>query len=150
MPAEIIPLRREKVLLDTSLYISNFNRNRHAEAITDLIRSRVLYLHSVVFEELLAGARSRDLRQLERFKKPFLGAGRVVTPRDEDWEETGMVVNRLIARREMNSKGAVGLTHDILIALSARRQGIRVITENRRDFELIRSLKDFKLTVWPV
>ena len=150
MPAEVVFLRREKVLLDTSIYISHLTRNLHSDLILHLIRSSVLHLHSIVFEELLAGTRSdQEIRELYRLKKPFSGAGRVVTPTDEDWETTGSFVNRLIREKSIPSRKAVSLTHDILIALSARREGIRVITENKKDFELIYSLKEFKLTVWP-
>lgn len=148
MPAEIFSLRREKLLLDTSVYISNLRGGIHTEKIGLLRQEGILYLHSTVFEELLAGARSGDLKELARLKKPFLGTGRMVTPQDEDWEETGHIINRFISRKKMNSKNAVRLTGDTLIALSARRHGIRVITENRRDFELIRAIKDFKLTIW--
>lgn len=149
MAAEIIFLRREKVVLDTSIYISHLVRGFHSEAILDLVRSSVVFLHSIVFEELLAGVRTeREIRELHRFKKNFTKAGRLVTPNDGDWEETGLLVNQLIRKGRMPSLQAVGLTHDILLALSARRLGIRVITENRKDFEKIRSLKDFKLTLW--
>jgi predicted nucleic acid-binding protein len=36
----------------------------------------------------------------------------------------------------------------MLIALTARSYGARVITSNRDDFELIREYRDFKLEVW--
>jgi predicted nucleic acid-binding protein len=36
----------------------------------------------------------------------------------------------------------------VLIALTARTSGARLITPNRADFELIREYRDFKLEVW--
>lgn len=149
MPAEIVFLRREKVLVDTSVYIGHLNRDLYSDLILNLIRTSVLYLHSIVFEELLAGARTdKEIRELHWLKKPFSGAGRIVTPSDEDWEETGLLVNRLVGKASIPPSKAVSLTHDILLAVSARKMGARVITENQKDFEKIRSLKDFKLTVW--
>ena len=40
------------------------------------------------------------------------------------------------------------LHFDVLIALTARTHGARLITSNRGDFELIRTYRDFKLEVW--
>jgi predicted nucleic acid-binding protein len=36
----------------------------------------------------------------------------------------------------------------VLIALTARAHGARLITTNRTDFELIREYRDFKLEMW--
>jgi predicted nucleic acid-binding protein len=41
------------------------------------------------------------------------------------------------------------LHFDVLIALTARSYGARVITSNRADFEMIRNHCKFKLEVWP-
>jgi predicted nucleic acid-binding protein len=40
------------------------------------------------------------------------------------------------------------LHFDVLIALTARAHGARLITSNRDDFDLIRDYRDFKLEVW--
>jgi predicted nucleic acid-binding protein len=40
------------------------------------------------------------------------------------------------------------LHFDVLIALSVRSHGARVITSNRADFELIRKYRAFELEVW--
>ena len=40
------------------------------------------------------------------------------------------------------------LHFDVLIALTARSHGARLITSNRADFELIRKYRDFRLEVW--
>jgi predicted nucleic acid-binding protein len=36
----------------------------------------------------------------------------------------------------------------VLIALTARAHGAKVITSNRADFELIRKYREFRLEVW--
>lgn len=149
MAAEIIPLRREKVLLDTSIYISHLTRGYYADQIQDLIRSVVLYLHVIVFEELLVGARStREHRELERLKKPFEKAGRLLVPSQTDWEETGHLLNGMVRQRTEPARRLVGITHDVLLSMTARRHGVRVITENAKDFEKIRARKNFHLTIW--
>jgi predicted nucleic acid-binding protein len=40
------------------------------------------------------------------------------------------------------------LHFDVLIALTTRTHGARLITSNRSDFELIRKYRSFKLEVW--
>jgi predicted nucleic acid-binding protein len=40
------------------------------------------------------------------------------------------------------------LHFDVLIALTARSIGARLITSNRADFESIRSYRDFDLEIW--
>jgi hypothetical protein len=40
------------------------------------------------------------------------------------------------------------LHFDVLIALTARSYGAKLITSNRADFELIRNYKKFELEIW--
>ena len=40
------------------------------------------------------------------------------------------------------------LHFDVLIALTARSYGAKLITSNRADFELIREYRDFELEGW--
>jgi predicted nucleic acid-binding protein len=148
MPDNLFHLSREKILLDTSVYISHLTHGRHIPSIGHLIRNHVFYLHSVVFEELLAGIKTSDEKnELLRLKKPFLAANRLITPHDGDWQETGLLINRLITKSALPPHKAVSLTHDVLIAISSARLGIRVITENKKDFERIRHLKPFKFSI---
>lgn len=146
---KLVYLRPEKIIYDTSVYISYLRSGKH-RGLADQVENAVFYLHSTVFEELLAGIRTqKEQRELLNFKKPFVEKNRILTPTDQDWEETGLIINQLTVGQKVEFKNLVGLTHDILIALSVRRIGARVITENGKDFEKIRKIKDFKLTVWP-
>lgn len=148
MPDNLFHLSREKILLDSSVYISHLVHGRHVDSINNLIRNHVFYLHSIVFEELLAGIRTSDEKnELMRLKKPFLVSNRLITPHDGDWQETGLIINRLITKTALPSHKAVSLTHDVLIAISSARLGVRVVTENKKDFERIRHLKPFKLSI---
>lgn len=148
--AKVFYLRPEKILFDTSVYISRLNKGYHADKM-DQLNHVVLYLHSTVFEELIAGIQTpKEKRELFKLKKSFLKKERMVTPTDRDWEETGLMVNHFIHHGTSTTKKIINMTHDILIATSAKNAGIRVITENKKDFEKIRMIKDFKLTIWPV
>lgn len=148
--AKIFYLHPEKILFDTSIYISRLNKGHHAEQM-DHLNHVVLYLHSTVFEELLAGIKTqKEKRELFKLKKSFLKKERMITPTDRDWEETGLVVNQLIHQGSLPREKIISITHDILIAMSAKNMGVRVVTENKKDFERIQKIKDFKLTIWRI
>ena len=149
MVDNLFVLYPEKVLLDTSIYISNLKSGLYIDSLSKLFSFSIVHLHSTVFEELLAGSRSDEERgELYLLKESFLEFERILTPTDQDWEETGLLVNRLIHKNILSPKNAVSFTHDVLLAVSVQRIGARLITENRKDFERIQRLKDFKLTVW--
>ena len=63
------------------------------------------------------------------------------------YEEAGDVLQRLRTELGYDVSGAVSLSNDILIALSARSIGATVVTQNRSDFEAIQTLCPFKLVV---
>ena len=48
-------------------------------------------------------------------------------------------------RYGFEEKGIARLSHDVLIALSARKIGAVVYTYNRKDFERIQAIRNFKL-----
>lgn len=148
MPDNLFYLKREKILVDSSVYINHLNHGLHSDTLRELIRRHTVYLHSVVFEELLAGIRDvREKQLLMDLKKPFLASDRMLTPNDADWQEAGLIVNKLLRKGNLPAHKVVSLTHDVLIAVSSCRLGIRVITENKRDFERIRAFKPVKFSI---
>jgi len=48
---------------------------------------------------------------------------------------------------QLRSKLASGLLNDILIALSGRSMGARVVTGNAQDFRLVQQFQDFALEI---
>ena len=128
-----------KYLFDTNVYVALLTERGLIEQVTPLLR-RLLpatYLSSVVHFELLRGAHgemgrarvSRATRSLER-------TGRVIAPTREDWVVSGTVQSRIWD--EHPSQRMKDLQNDLLIVSGARRIGALVVTENVRDFELIR------------
>src|SRR5262249_51968804 len=97
------------------------------------------YFSSVVVQELLAGARTpRQRRQVAALYEPFERVRRIVTPSHLVWKEVGSVVAVVLEKSpQFRSKLASGLLNDILIALSGRSIGARVVTGNGQDFRLI-------------
>jgi predicted nucleic acid-binding protein len=135
-------------LFDTSVYISGMRRGD--QAVLALRRSLVdtpLWLSAVVLEELYAGASGRVRQSLERMEREFDRMKRILVPNLGDWTETGRVLARLADRYGYEKIGQGRLANDALIAMSAARMGIRVITANARDFG---RLAEFRTFQWQV
>ncbi len=62
--------------------------------------------------------------------------------------ESGEVLAKMREDRGLSADRVRTLHFDLLIALTARSIGARLITSNRADFEMIRSYRDFDLEVW--
>lgn len=132
------------VLFDSSIYITALRRR--VDAVLDLRRlapDAPLWLSSVVLEELYAGVNARDRRAVERLERNFDRAGRVLVPNLNDWTQTGKVLARLGAQYGYERIGRARLTNDALIAMSAARRGIAVITANERDFARLAQFRPF-------
>ena len=138
----------QPALLDSSIYISALRRGDEAAvALRRLAADAPLWLSSVVLEELYAGVRDRDRHVVERLERDFDRAKRILVPNLSDWTQTGRVLARLANKYDYEKVGQGRLTNDALIAMSAGRLGITVITANQRDF---RRLSDFRPFQWQV
>src|SRR6266496_3513584 len=123
-------------LFDSSVYISGMRRGHDAVlAQRRLSPDTLLWLSSVVLEELYAGALGAIRDSVERLERDFERAGRVLVPNLADWTQAGRVLARLAAKYGYEKIGQGRLTNDALIAMSAGRLGIRIITANERDFQ---------------
>ena len=66
----------------------------------------------------------------------------------ENWLESGQLLGKIRARTGFTPEKLRDLHFDVLIALTARSYGARLITSNRGDFELISSYKKIDLEIW--
>jgi predicted nucleic acid-binding protein len=133
------------VLLDTSIYISALRAGD--DAVLQLRRftsGAPLWLSSVVLEELYAGVKPRDSRIVARLERDFEKAGRILVPNLTDWTITGQLLARLAAKYDYEDIGQARLTNDALMAMSAGRRGIIVITVNARDFARLAQFRPFR------
>lgn len=133
----------EIIIFDTSVLVDDLRTGRHQlriQSLTGLIRTS-----SVVLSELWRGATSlaeqRFLRALER-NHP------VLTPSEKMWLESGQLLAKIRAGKGLTPEKLRDLHFDVLIALTARSHGARLITTNRSDFELIARYRKFRLETW--
>lgn len=135
-------------LFDSTVYITAMRRgNDGALALRRLSGDDPVWLSAVVLEELYAGASDRGLPIVEQVERDFREAERILIPDLNDWTETGRVLARLAAKYDYELTGRARLTNDALIAMSAARAGVCVITANERDFRRFAEFRAFELEV---
>jgi predicted nucleic acid-binding protein len=135
-------------LFDSSIYISGMRRGD--AAVLALRRFSVdapLWLSAVVLEELYAGASDRVRQVVERLERDFDRVKRILVPNLGDWTQAGRILARVAAKYHYENIGLGRLTNDALIAMSAARMGITVITANEQDFS---RLAEFRAFQWEV
>lgn len=128
-----------KLLFDTSVWIEHLRKGALTDVIPALRGRYNLSMESVAVAELLGGCRSkRERRTVETLIAPFERAGRVFHPTASDFRRAAAAISRLReSGRTLKKPGAALL--DGLIAAVAAREGARLVTSNRSDFELLSS-----------
>ncbi|MDQ3010711.1 MAG: PIN domain-containing protein, partial [Acidobacteriota bacterium] len=96
-----------------------------------------LWLSAVVLEELYAGAAAPERKRLKKLEHDFTRANRLLTPNLGDWARTGHILAQIGAKHGYEQIGRSRLTNDTLLAVSAARHGIVLVTANARDFTRI-------------
>ncbi len=133
-----------KKILDTNVYIDLFaNPSLHEDI---FVSEGPIYLSSVVFMELMAGAHAENENKkvkslLDLFKK----LGRVITPSLKDYEQAGEILLKLQRVKGYNLKKSASISNDCLIAASARGIGAVIYTQNKKDFQAIHDVFDIKV-----
>jgi predicted nucleic acid-binding protein len=134
----------QPALFDTSIYITALRMGDEAAlGLRRIARGAAVWLSSVVLEELYTGVSARNRHPVERLERDFHRAGRILVPNLTDWTQTGKVLALLAAKHDYEQIGKGRLTNDALIAMSAGRLGITVITANARDFEKLAEFRPF-------
>ena len=132
------------VIFDTSVLVDDFRTPFHAKRMAAL--DGVIRISSVVVAELWRGASTPNereaLQDLER-NHP------VLTPTAKNWLDSGRILNRIRKDIGFQPHKLRDLHFDLLIALTARSCGARLITSNRADFELIQRYCSFQMEIWP-
>ena len=113
------------------------------------------YMSAVVLQELVAGANgAAAIKELERTRHEYRQSNRLLVPTEEDWWQAGLVINSLQRGRRSKKTGKIPkisvaekyrIINDVLIARTAKRAGVAVVTDNVADFIKIRNFCDVKV-----
>jgi len=131
------------IVFDTSVLVDDLRTARYQAKIQSI--SGLIRTSSVVLAELWRGATKTAEREFVR----ALGRNHpIFTPSERIWLESGQLLAKMRADKGFTSEKLRDLHFDVLIALTARSHGARLITSNRADFELIHQYRKFRLEVW--
>jgi predicted nucleic acid-binding protein len=110
---------------------------------------------AVVLQELVAGADDASrIKDFERSRHEFRKSNRLLVPTEEDWWQAGLALNALQRGRRSKKTGKIPkisvaeryrIINDVLIARTAKRAGVMVVTDNVNDFVKIRNFCDVKI-----
>jgi len=123
--------------------IDYLRAGRHQQRL-DSVRG-VIRNSSVVLAKLWRGAtRVQERKFIEALARNHL----ILTPTESNWLDSGQILGKISMQKGFGSEKLRDLHFDVLIALTARSYGARLITSNRSDFELISGYKDVQLEIW--
>ena len=131
------------VIFDTSVLIDHLRTacyQQRIDAVTGLIRTS-----SVVLAELWRGA-TKPLEH--KFLQTLARNHPILTPTEGNWLESGQILGKIHAREKFGPDKLRDLHFDVLIALTTRSHGARLITSNGSDFEMISRYRVFQLEIW--
>jgi predicted nucleic acid-binding protein len=133
----------EPIIFDTSVLVDELRTGRHRQRIASV--SGLIRLSSVVLAELARGVRSTAER---KFLRSLARNRTILTPTEKNWLESGELLAEMRSNLGFKAEKLRELHFDLLIALTARSHGARVIASNRADFELIRRYRKVELEIW--
>lgn len=131
------------VIFDTSVLVDDLRTARHQERIRSV--SGLIRTSAVVLAELRRGA---TLAAEREFLHALAKNHPILVPTEENWLDSGQILGKIRASRGFGSHKLRDLHFDVLIALTARSNGARLITTNRTDFELIHGFRKFRFEIW--
>jgi predicted nucleic acid-binding protein len=131
------------VIFDTSVLVDELRTGRHRkriELVDGLVRTS-----SVVLAELWRGATGTGERD---FLRILVKNHPILTPTEKNWIESGEILSKIRADHGFSPSKLRDLHFDVLIALTARSYGARLVTSNRTDFETINRYRKFQFVIW--
>ena len=130
-------------IIDTSIFVGYLRSGLHQDLIGSL--PGMVRNSAVVLAELWRGCQTiAERRFLEQLEANYP----VWTPTKRNWLESGQIIGWIRQAHGFLAPKLRDLHFDVLIALTARSYGARVVTSNRDDFELIARYRAFDLEVW--
>lgn len=134
-------------LVDTSILIPLYNEGRYEEDFLELNRTTLVLFSTVSINEFLRGAHDKTSRQIV---DSFLEIVRdqLITPTEEHWVECGYTAERLLKGKRRSKEAVVLLQNDILISLASRDSGAMLMTNDKKDFQLIEKYIKVSVDYW--
>ena len=133
-----------KDIFDTNIYIKY-----------DVFPNEKLLFSAVVLQEITVGAGdSNELKEWEALRKSLEARNLLIVPNGEDWFIAGKVLNSLLRGLKSSNKGKTPklspddkqrIIRDVLIARTVKRENARLVTDNIKDFEMIKRFCNIKL-----
>jgi predicted nucleic acid-binding protein len=116
---------------------------------------RSLPMSVVVLQELLAGAADATaVKKHEAVRKLYEQDGKLLVPTADDWIEAGKVLNSLLRGLKSKRGGKTPklphqekqrIIRDVLIARTVKRAGALLVTDNVRDFKMIKQFCNVRI-----
>ena len=131
------------VIFDTSVFIDHLRTGCHQqriESVTGLLRTS-----SVVLAELWRAATKPEER---KFLQSLERNHPILTPTESNWLDSGRILGKIYAEKGFTTDKLRDLHFDVLVALTSRSHGARLITSDRADFELISAYRKIQLEIW--
>lgn len=134
-----------KKLIDTNIFIDRFgNPDLYKEI---FLSDGFVFLSSVVLMELRAGAHTKEaVNAIDDLGDFFKKVDRIVVPNLKDYEKAGKILSELQRIKGYDVKKSSSITNDCLIAASGRSIGAIIYTQNKKDFQAILDVFDFKVS----
>ena len=131
-----------KVTFDASIFIS---RKVQLDSLPNSF-----HLSAIVLQELVAGAVDEAaIKRLDVMRGAYEKRNRVLVPDLEDWWQVGRILNSLQRGRRSPVTGQIPkisvderlrITNDVMLARTAKREGVVIVTDNTSDFDKIRPM----------
>lgn len=122
-------------IIDTGVYIGHWERSLYQAGLETVRRGSIVRHSAVVLSELRRGARTTEAAEL--VEALYRLAHVRWEPNAADWWEAGKLVREVGDVRHWERSKRREFQNDALIALTARRHGATVVTNDRADFELL-------------
>jgi len=131
-------------IFDTSIYISELRQGNAHILQQKQSENFPLWLSAVVLEELFVGASdSKTVKVFTKFELEFTKVNRLLVPNQTDWSIAGQILNKIGNKYGFDKVGKARLTNDTVLAMSVARTGLKLLTANAKDFQLIAEFREF-------
>jgi predicted nucleic acid-binding protein len=132
---------QKKIIIDTGVYIDLFNRGLSKEIINPF--QHITYLAYPVLHELWMGLQGRqEIRLLTAWRDRFIQLQRIIIPTVASLVLIGEACLQLKKAGKLNPARPKHY-NDVAISAAARQIGATIITNNIKDFQIIKSVVDF-------